>query len=101
MHYSLHRIWRASGPSAPRKAMEALSGRNEACVVSNARGSIGFNGCERPEPSKVRNDYRSLDHRIWRASDTSARLRFCGLVFALEIVQSAAALRKLAVLFAH
>jgi len=35
-------------------------------------GLYSFHGCEGPQPSKVRNDDRSLVHRTWRASGPSA-----------------------------
>ena len=38
--------------------------------LSNVGVSIGLRGCEGPH-LQVRNDYRSLDHRIWRVSGPS------------------------------
>jgi hypothetical protein len=57
--------------------------------VPNGGGLHWFPGCEGPQPSR---------------SGTAKKddsLRFCGLVFALEVIQSTTTLDKLVVLFPH
>src|ERR1700758_3918711 len=54
-----HRIWKASGPSAPCRAMRALL----VATKSNVEVFIGFRGCEGPH-LQVNSDDRSFDQRM-------------------------------------
>jgi len=79
-------IWRASGPSAPYPPIKALFAREKVCVERPVFiGSPAARDRSPPGQEPPKND----------------TLRFCGLVFAFEVIQSTTTLDKLVVLFPH